>query len=149
MDEETFKKYLHERYEDQVSWYDQKSMWNQKKYKQYQFILIILSAITPALIGIDFAYSNPYLRFIPLITAVIVAILTSSLATFKYQENWINYRTICETLKKELYFYEASTEDYRASDDREALFVERVESIISRENTLWINVCAEKIKGGI
>ena len=67
-----------------------------------------------------------------------MAIVTSSLKTFKYQENWINYRTTSETLKKEIYFYEAGIHGYENTDDKEALFVDRVESLISRENTMWV-----------
>jgi len=77
------------------------------------------------------------------LTSVLVAILTSVLKSFKYQENWINYRNTCETLKKEYYYYEAEIHQYGESEDKEALFIERVESLISRENTLWINICKE------
>jgi len=75
-----------------------------------------------------------------------VAILASVLKIFKYQENWINYRTTCETLKKELYFYDAGLNDYSSSKDKEAHFVERVESLISRENTLWLSIHKEEKK---
>ena len=57
---------------------------------------------------------------------------------FKYQENWINYRTTCETLRKEIHYYNAGINDYEKSDDPMALFVRRVETFISRENTLWL-----------
>lgn len=70
--------------------------------------------------------------------AIIVAISTSALRAFKYQENWINYRTTSETLKKEIHFYEAGISPYDNAKDKETLFVERVESLISRENTLWV-----------
>ena len=40
------------------------------------------------------------LRASPIVTSVLVAIITASLKTFKFQENWINYRTTCETLEK-------------------------------------------------
>ncbi len=59
--------------------------------------------------------------------------------TFKYQETWINYRTTCESLRKEKHFLDANLGDYHwgSDDDRRATFVERVESLISRENTVW------------
>jgi len=69
---------------------------------------------------------------------VLVAISTAALKTFKYQENWISYRTTCETLRKEFHYYEAGIHDYEDAEDRESLFVDRVESLISRENTLWV-----------
>lgn len=67
-----------------------------------------------------------------------MAIGTIILQTSKYKENWINYRTTAETLRKEIHFYRLGSGDYRDSEDREALFVERVESLISREYTLWL-----------
>ena len=147
MDTERFQNYLKERYYDQINWYDNKSLWNQKWYRRLQGGLIVFSAMTPVLIAIDWRLPTyPLLRWIPIITAVLVAILASALKTFKFQENWINYRTTCETLKKEIYFYEVGIDEYANAEDKEALFVERVENLISRENTLWLSVYKERIK---
>jgi len=144
MDKEKFQKYLKERYCDQIDWYDRKSLQNQKWYKRLQWSLIILAAMTPALIAIGVCFSGiPFLKWVPVITSVLVAILTSTLKIFKFQENWINYRTTCETLKKEIHYYDAGIGDYADTGDKEALFVERVENLISRENTLWISVRKE------
>ena len=76
--------------------------------------------------------------------AILLAIGTAALKTFKFQELWISYRTIAETLKKEEHFYRARIGDYQDVDDTEALFVERVESLISRENTLWVMTHIQK-----
>ncbi|MCK4794720.1 MAG: DUF4231 domain-containing protein [Desulfobacteraceae bacterium] len=132
MDAEDFQKYLKERYEDQIDWYDKKSVWNQKVYRRFQWCVIVLSAITPVLVAIEAT------RWPAVVVSALVAIGTTALKAFKYQENWINYRTTCETLRKEAYFYNACIGDYRDSEVREALFVERVESLISRENTMWL-----------
>jgi hypothetical protein len=134
METEAFQKYLKDRYEDQINWYDKKSAWNQKLYRYFQWSVIILAAVTPVLVAAGFEAA----RWPAVIIAALVAIGTSILKTFKYQENWINYRTTCETLRKEIHFYNAGVGDYRDSEDREALFVERVESLISRENTMWL-----------
>ncbi len=133
METEDFQKYLKERYEDQINWYDKKSASNQKLYRYFQWSVIILATITPVLVAMP-----QKTRWPAIIIAALVAIGTSILKTFKYQENWINYRTTCETLRKEIHFYRAGLGDYRDSEDREALFVERVESLISRENTMWL-----------
>ena len=134
METEDFQKYLKERYEDQINWYDKKSASNQKLYRYFQWSVIIMAAITPVLV----AMGSEATRWPTVIIAALVAIGTTMLKTFKYQENWINYRTTCETLRKEIHFYRAGSGDYRDSEDREALFVERVESLISRENTMWL-----------
>lgn len=134
MIQEDFQKYLKERYEDQINWYDKKSMWHQKMYKRFQGAVIVLSTITPVLIAIW----KEETRWPAVIIAALVAIGTTSLKTFKYQENWINYRTTCETLRKEIHFYKAAVGDYKDREDPESLFVERAEALISRENTMWL-----------
>ena len=137
METEDFQKYLKERYEDQIDWYDKKSAWNQKLYRYFQWSLIILAAITPVLVAIA-PETN---RWPAVIIAALVSIGTTLLKTFKYQENWINYRTTCETLKKEIYYFEADIQGYEHLDkteDKRSLFVQRVENLLSRENTMWL-----------
>ncbi len=150
MDAEKFQKYLKERYHGQISWYDKKSLWNQKWYGRLQWGLIVFSAMTPVLIAIDWGFPTyPVLRWIPIITSVFVAVLASALKTFKLQENWLNYRTTCETLKKEIHFYEAGIGEYADVEDKEALFVERAENFISREHSLWTTLNKEERKGKV
>ena len=140
MDQEAFSRYLKDRYQDQVDWYDRKAGQNQKIYRRFQWALIGLSAVTPALVGLKtellIAGTSHSLA---IYTSVAVAVLSAALKTFKFQENWINYRTTCETLLKERYLFEAGLQGYGRSPDREALFVNRVEALISRENTLWLS----------
>ncbi len=138
MDQETFSKFLSERYDDQVNWYDKKSLHNQKVYKRLQWIIIIFSALTPVLIELHIDFFKDFqLSRLAIVTSLLVTICSAAIKTFKYQENWINYRTTCETLRKEKYLYQASLGDYKEAEDKEALFVGRVERVISRENTLW------------
>jgi len=134
MNKDEFERFLKDRYIKESDWYDRESIKNHGRYRFFQWAAIILSSLTPVLIliGID------WIRWVAVGTGVLVAISTAALKTFKYQENWINYRTTCETLKKEINFYKAGIQGYENVKDKEALFVERVESLISRENTLWL-----------
>ena len=139
MDQKSFESYLSDRYEDQIDWYDRKAAWNQTLYRWLQWTIIGLAALSPILIELTRDLQSGPLPYLPTVTTAEVAILTAGLKTFQYQEHWINYRTTCETLRKERYFYEAGLGDYRDSRDKEALFVERVEALISRENTMWVS----------
>lgn len=141
MNEKDFQNYLEKRYEDQVKWYDNKAILNQKIYKRFQWLVIILSALTPILIAVEEIFHWP-----AIIIAAIVAILTTALKTFRYQEHWLNYRTTCETLKKEKVFYDAQAGPYRDAEDRDITFVERVEALISQENTTWLSTAQLKRK---
>jgi hypothetical protein len=136
VDANDFDIYLTERYYPQIDWYDKKSISNQRVYKAIQWIVIILAAVTPILVVIGGTWE----RWCAVTVSVLVAIGTSVMKVFKYQENWINYRTTCETLRKEIYFYKAGIYDYEKCDDPMALFVQRVETLISRENTMWLSV---------
>lgn len=142
MKEEDFKKYLSDRYTDQIKWYSNKASKNKKYYQCFQWLAIILSSIVPVLIIV---VPEKYQLYTVAIS-VLLSISTSGLKTFKFQETWINYRTISETLKKEKYFYDAELDNYSECNDRNAVFVERVEALISRENSMWIMTHTKKEK---
>ncbi|HYV93250.1 MAG TPA: DUF4231 domain-containing protein [Chitinophagales bacterium] len=141
MDDAKFQEYLEKRYEDQMKYYDRKAADNQKKYKQWTLIVIVLSALTPVLAAISFA-NWPMLTDILKVTLVlisaIVAIGTTILKTFRYQELWTTYRETGERLRSEKYLYDARIGVYSQKDlDTQALFVDQVESILSKEHSKW------------
>lgn len=137
MNQEEFKEYLKNRYCDQIKWYDEKATYNEKMHKSLETIVIILAVITPILLVLDVCRYE-WLRWVACGLSGIVAMVASLVRALKYHENWINYRTTCKTLRKEIHYYDAKLYDYRDAEDPEALFVERVEALISRENTLWL-----------
>ena len=97
--------------------------------------------MTPVLIAISFGSSqHSDLKWVAVAIAVIVAIVTASIRIFKYYDKWITYRTTCEALRQEIHFYRAEVGEYAISEDKKAVFVQRVESLISQENTLWLTV---------
>lgn len=140
MESSEFEKYLEDRYYPQIEWYDKKSIRNQKIYRILQWGVIILAAVTPVLVTIGGTWE----RWSAVVISCLVAIGTASLKTFKYQENWINYRTTCETMTKEIHYYNAGIDDYKDTDDAMGVFVKRVEALISRENTVWLTAQNKK-----
>ena len=94
MEKQKFEQYLTDRYENQLKWYDNQSLQNKRWYQRLQWPTIVLSALVPALVV---AHSDR-LKWITAILAIGLAIATTGLKTFKYQENWVNYRTIAEAL---------------------------------------------------
>src|SRR4030095_2908153 len=110
MDNEVFREYVENRYKNQMSYYSKASDKNQNKYKQFQWVLIILSALTPILAA--FIDRWPDLQIPVVIISAIVAIITAGLKTFQYQEMWVNYRATNELLKPEIYYYNFSVGPY-------------------------------------
>jgi hypothetical protein len=135
MDSETFQNYLDNRYYEQLNYYRNSSGKNQKKYRYFQWALIILSASTPVLAALN---SDIGLQYLVVGVSAIVAILTTGLKTFQYQELWANYRATAEQLKPEIHYYNFNVGPYGvACVDKEALFISRVEAILDKEHQGW------------
>jgi hypothetical protein len=102
----------------------------------FQWVLIIFSAATPVLAALDKTWVN--LQVPVIIISSLVAILTTGLKTFQYQELWITYRATNELLKPELFYYKFNVGPYAEEDiDKETLFVSRVEAILDKEHVNW------------
>jgi len=135
--------YIKNRVEGQIKWYDDKSVFNQKLFKWLRTIEIICAATIPFIAGmgdtISFAIS------ITGILGVIIAICVGISSLNKYQENWLTYRTTCETLRHEHYLFQTKSSPYDG-DDSFNHFVERIENLLSKENTQWSRFSKKKEK---
>ena len=135
MNKESFDNYLKERYNDQMEWYASKARFSKSRYQNMQILIIISSVITPVLIGFNYEI----FRYISIILTVFIAIFSGALKLYKYHENWMNYRTTRENLKKEKYYYDFKIDEYSLANNPEELFVKRVEGLISMENVYWVS----------
>ena len=137
VDQDTFEKYLIERYQNQVTWYDKKSIHNQKWAKRYRVAIIVIAAITPVLAALE-------LKWLTIISSALVAVMVGVLQYCKFDEHWHNYRMTCETLKKEKVLFDYRISPYDKAEEPKGLFIERVESLISKEHTRWIQLVTKK-----
>jgi hypothetical protein len=122
-----------ERLEDQLAWYDRKSLVNQRAYKRIKIAEILAAAIIPFLVGSGLPHSN-------IVTGglgVLITLLEGLLHLNQYQQNWINYRSTCEALKHEKYTYLGKAAPYANVPDTHALLAERIESLVSQEHAKW------------
>lgn len=129
--------YLQERLEDQLSWYDKKSQHNQKYFKRLRLLEIVSAALIPFLSGMTEKFSC--LSWVIGGLGVIIAVSAAASSLFKYHENWIEYRTTAEQLKHEKYSYLTNIKPYD-TEEKFSLLVERVEGLISKENSAWASV---------
>lgn len=126
--------YLEQRLNDQISWYDRKSTTNQRWFKRLRFAEIVVAATIPFLSGfVD--------RWFPVKIAigafgVVVAVIASLLGLLQLQEHWIEYRATAESLRKEKFLFLTQTDPYDKNDAFH-LLVQRVEALLSKENTEW------------
>ena len=139
----TQEQYLKERIDDQFNWYEKKSAWNQKRYRRFKTIVIILSVCIP--LGAGFmADGRLALRIGIGVAGALVAIL-EGLSTFnKYQEKWLEYRQAAEHLKREKLLFETGVGPYQNAKDPFRILVERVEAFTMEENQQWAKYMEER-----
>ena len=136
------KEYIEQRLEDQMVWYDHKSMWNQNWHKRLKVAEIGIAASIPFWVGAmelvgDASTWSDVFKGLVAILGVLIAVVSGVPGIYKFQENWMAYRTTCEMLKHEKYFYETGCGPYKKETDKLCLLVQRVEMLISQENTNW------------
>lgn len=129
------EEYVDKRLQEQIDWYSNKSTTN-KKYNYFlKSLILIISTSIPVISGF-ITLSEGKVRLILGCLGAIIAILTGLVSLFKFQEKWTNYRTTSEILKHEKFLFLTKTPPYK-EEDSFSILVNKVESIISRENTDW------------
>ena len=134
---------INERLEDQIRWYDLKSVSNMHWYKRLKISEIASAAIIPFLA----ASSIPHAVFVTGILGVLVTVFEGMLQLNQYHENWIRYRSTCESLKHEKYIYLANAGPYANVDKPRSLLAERVEALVSQEHAKWATVQQQDPQG--
>src|SRR5579884_2567432 len=133
-----------ERLEQQIEWYDKRSMSNQRAFKWLKIAEIVAGALVPLSAGLALG---------PLVTGglgVLIVVFEGLQQVNQYHHNWIIYRSTCESLKHEKYLYLAKAGPYAGATDRYALLAERIESDFSRARQMdcrprksWKRIAAE------
>ena len=128
------EEYIEQRLDDQIGWYDRKSTANQRWFKRLRFAEIVAAATIPFLSG--FADKSSSIKIAIGALGVFVAVIASVLGLLQLQVHWMQYRATAELLRKEKFLFLTQTEPYN-KDDAFHLFVQRVEALLSKENTEW------------
>lgn len=138
-----------------LTFYDKRSASNKRIYRVLSVYVIFASTLMLPL----FAFGPPDLGWRILGTLVSASVVTSTslLAHLKAHENWLSYRAYWDALKREESFFDAGIRDY-SKEEKNLVFVERVESIVAREGAEFYarhertdqsaKDDAKKIKGG-
>ena len=132
-----------ERLEDQIGWYDRKSVSNMHWFKRLKMTEIVAAAIIPFLA----ATHLPQAAVTTGVLGVLITVFEGMLQLNQYHENWIRYRSTCESLKHEKYIFLANAAPYSNVENARALLAERVESLVSQEHAKWATVQQQDPKG--
>ncbi|AET70822.1 hypothetical protein Desor_5447 [Desulfosporosinus orientis DSM 765] len=136
------EKYIQDRVNEQIHWYSTMSKRNQRMYKLLKTIEIVFAALIPFLVTfVSSGFSS--IKVIVGILGISITIISSLLALYRFQENWLEFRTTAESLKREKFLFLARVNIYN-SDNALPLFVQRVEDLMSKENTRWLHNMTKK-----
>ncbi len=120
-----------DRVEDQISWYDAKSRFNQRRFKGLKVCQIVTAAAIPV------AASTAAPAWLIGGGGALIVVLEGLQQLQQYQQNWTTYRATCERLKHERFLFLAHAGPYGAAAAPEALLAERVEGLVSQEHAAW------------
>ncbi|HKJ02510.1 MAG TPA: DUF4231 domain-containing protein [Longimicrobiales bacterium] len=131
------QEYVDQRLDDQIRWYDTKSLVQQRWFKRLRLVEIAAAATIPLLAGFLDA-ERPLLPIVVGLLGATVAIVAGALGLYQFEHQWIKYRTTCESLKKEKFFFLTASAPFDGDPSESfQLLVQRVEALISTENTTW------------
>jgi hypothetical protein len=125
---------IYQRLIEEQAWYSQKSRAARAAFKRIKVTEIIAAAIIPFLTG----HTWPGVTYLIGGLGVLITILEGLLHLNQYQENWTNYRNTAESLKHEKFLFLAQVGPYAAVANPRAVLAERVEALISQENSQWV-----------
>jgi hypothetical protein len=135
---ETFE-YLQRRLEEQRQWHSDKAAWNKRWFYRTEIATLFAGAAIPIMSLL--CVNHPSRAGV--LTAILGAVVVLAAAfakLFKFHENWLQYRTVVETLGREKELYLNATADYAEPDERRRnqLLVERVENILAATTSQFV-----------
>lgn len=138
------EQYLATRVDPQIAWLSRQAAWNQRCFKRLRVAELVLATSIPLLAGYADAH---FVKFLIGALGATVAVIAGIMALYKFQENWTDYRTTCESLKRERYLFATRTAPYEG-DDAYAAFVRTVEEHLANEHQGWAERMAQSVPEG-
>ncbi|HEX4319429.1 MAG TPA: DUF4231 domain-containing protein [Acidobacteriaceae bacterium] len=122
---------------DQLAWYSAKSRAARTAFKRIKVTEIVAAALIPFLSG-QITKQWASMNYVVGGLGILITILEGILHLNQYQENWTNYRNTAESLKHEKFLFLAKAGIYATAADPRLALAERIEALISQENTQWV-----------
>ncbi|HNZ32375.1 MAG TPA: DUF4231 domain-containing protein [Smithellaceae bacterium] len=125
------------RLEDQLTWYDQKSVSAQRWYKSLKFIQVLLAISIP----IFCQFEGNVGKWLASIAGSLIALIEAVQHMNQYSTLWITYRSTAERLKHEKFLFLSVAGPYVELSEKEQLttLAQRVEEHVSTEHANWFN----------
>lgn len=132
------------RMEDQLNWYDSRSVLFQARYKQLKVVQIGLAVVIPIIAPLDTGVSG----WAAAMAGALIALLEGVQHLYQYSTLWVQYRSTAEQIKHEKWLFLSAAGRYRErpTETRLVLLAERLEELISTENARWVDDTRQSAK---
>ncbi len=131
--------YLQRRIEPQRKWHAAKARWNKQRFYTMEIATLVAGASIPV-VNLWAIHDSYWAGVLSAILGGIVVIATAVGKLCKFQENWLQYRALVETLDREVEIYLNGVADYAKVEqaDRDRLLVERMENLLAANTTKYV-----------
>lgn len=125
------------RLEDQLGWYDRKSVYCQSAYKRLKLLQVALAVSIPVMSLLPGDWS----KWTTALAGTAIAFLEAVQQMQQYSTLWVIYRATAERLKHEKFLFLSGAGPYRDLDEKARLLelAERVEEHLSTEHAKWFD----------
>ncbi|MCA9742140.1 MAG: DUF4231 domain-containing protein [Deferribacteres bacterium] len=140
------RKYLQQRWLDQVMWMEGKAGKAQKPYYVLRMTTIIGGVIIPALVGLGTGDAG-FLKGVTVLLSLIVAVSAAVEGFFKYGDRWRHYRATVEMLKSEgwnFFSLNGAYNEFEKHGEAFSLFSAKVENLIQTDVQTFISTIAKE-----
>ena len=145
--DELQKRFLRDRWLEQLIWFEGKSSHNQRRYYVLRLVIIVGGVTVPALVSLNIRQNDVAqpLAWVTFGVSLVVAIAAALDAFFGYGERWRSFRRTAEALKSHGWQFFELTGAYLAPDHATAFpaFAAQVETLVQQDVEAFIAKAAE------
>ncbi|HEU0303512.1 MAG TPA: DUF4231 domain-containing protein [Gaiellaceae bacterium] len=136
------KRFLDDRWLDQLTWFETKAEANQRRYYALRIVTIVGGLIVPALVSLNVSEGDvgETLVWVTFSLSLVVAVAAALDGFFKHGERWRSFRRVTEMLKAHGWQYFELSGPYQAADHATAFpaFAAQIESLIQEDLKAFI-----------
>ena len=128
--------YLERRLRPQRDFHNDKAVWNKRRFYFAEVATLLAGAAIPIVNILPLGST----RLLSVLLGGVVVVAAGIGKLFKFQENWLQYRTVVEALEREEEHYKIGAGEYANADEaaRNKLLVERVEGLLASTTAQFI-----------
>jgi uncharacterized protein DUF4231 len=147
------KRFLDDRWLDQVNWLERRARGNQRRYYWLRTLTIVGGVIVPALVSLNVRSKSvaSSVAWTTFAISLIVALAAALEGFFRFGDRWRNYRRSAEALKSHGWQFIELAGPYASAATHEAAFpgfAAQVEVLIHQDVELYTTQIAQEPKHG-